>query len=217
MADANPTTASRAEARAAELARRYRSVRSRTEVLCGGLEREDYVAQSMPDASPAKWHLAHTSWFFETFVLKAAAGDYAVLDPQYEVLFNSYYNAVGEQHPRPERGLLTRPTVEQVYAYRHHVDGALLDWLGGAGAADTARLDVVELGLHHEQQHQELLLTDLGHLFSLNPLRPSFGARIDDASAAAPPEWRTFAGGAHEIGHAGDAFAFDNEKPRHRV
>jgi len=218
MAGASTAAGSAPDERAAALALRYRAVRERTEALCAPLEREDLVAQSMPDASPAKWHLAHTTWFFETFVLAPRAAGYTTPDPLYALLFNSYYNAVGEQHPRPLRGVLTRPTVDEVFAYRAHVDRALLAWLAGAGrAAAAAELDAIELGLHHEQQHQELLLTDLLHLFSLNPLRPSYGARIEDAGAAPPLSWRAHPGGLCEIGHAGEGFAFDNEGPRHRV
>jgi ergothioneine biosynthesis protein EgtB len=208
--------------RAAELALRYRQTRAFTEELCRPLEPDDYVAQSMPDASPAKWHLAHTTWFFETFVLRALEG-YERLEPLYEVLFNSYYNSVGEQHPRPQRGLLTRPTVEGVYGYRRHVDAATLDALEGDRL--RAELDVVELGLQHEQQHQELLLTDLKHLFSLNPLRPAYRSPAPEARWAAPPlAWHAHGGGLREIGKdpatpglAPGVFAFDNEGPRHRV
>jgi len=205
--------------RAAELARRYLEVRGATESLCEPLEREDYVAQSMPDASPAKWHLAHTTWFFATFVLAPNAVAFGEFASSYAVLFNSYYNAVGEQHPRPQRGLLTRPTVEQVYEYRHRVDDAVLGWLGG-GAAAGAALDVVELGLHHEQQHQELLLTDLKHLFAQNPLEPVYlhcGGPAGKSATTGAMRFREYAGGLREIGHGGAGFAFDNELPRHRV
>lgn len=209
-----------AAARVAALAQGCREVRRRTEELCAPLQREDYVVQSMPDASPAKWHLAHTTWFFATFVL-APQGVGVEADPRYEVLFNSYYNSVGEQYPRPQRGLLTRPTVDEVYDYRRRVDDLLLAWLEG-GSPDDAALGVVELGLHHEQQHQELLLTDLKHLLSHNPLQPAYRAAdaADGAHLEAPPaalSWTRHAGGLCEIGHAGAGFSFDNEGPRHRV
>jgi ergothioneine biosynthesis protein EgtB len=197
---------------------RYGAIRARTESLCEPLAVEDYGVQSMPDASPAKWHLAHTSWFFETFVLKRTAG-YRPFHPQYELLFNSYYNTVGAQYPRPRRGLLSRPTVEEIYRYRAHVDdeiGALLAGNGAAGAGDLHA--VLELGLQHEQQHQELILTDLKHLFSCNPLRPVYRPRREAVRGALPAAgWVPFPGGVCAIGHPGAGFAFDNETPRHRV
>jgi ergothioneine biosynthesis protein EgtB len=201
--------------RVAEMERRYREVRASTEALCAPLGIEDQVAQSMPDASPVKWHLAHTTWFFETFVLNAGGAAYVSPEPRYEALFNSYYNSVGEQYARPHRGLLTRPTLDEVRDYRRHVDGAMADLLPGA-AAD--QLDVVEVGLHHEQQHQELILTDVLHLLSCNPLRPAYSSPPEDGVGVAPAmAWRAFAGGACDIGDAGIDFAFDNERPRHRV
>jgi len=208
----------RLRVRAAELAARYASTRAATEQLCAPLAVDDYGAQSMPDASPAKWHLAHTSWFFETFVLQREAG-YHPPHPRYEVLFNSYYNSVGEQYPRPRRGLLTRPTVEEVYHYRRHVDAAVAARLDGhGGPLPAARLDVIELGLHHEQQHQELLLTDVKHLLSCNPLRPVYRPRQPGATGAPLPSgWVAFSAGVYEVGHDGHGFAFDNETPRHRV
>lgn len=195
-----------------------------TQSLCAPLAIEDYGAQSMPDASPAKWHLAHTSWFFETFVLKRAAPEYRVFHPAYEVLFNSYYNSVGEQFPRPRRGLLSRPTVDEVIRYRTHVDTAMLALLDGEHAARTGEaLAVIELGLQHEQQHQELILTDVKHLFSINPLHPVYRERHSPASgppatpARGSPAWILFPGGLHAVGHEGTGYAFDNETPRHRV
>jgi ergothioneine biosynthesis protein EgtB len=200
-----------------ELAHRYPDVRRDTARLAQPLGAEDCALQSMPDASPVKWHLAHTTWFFETFVLERFASGYRAFHPQYRFLFNSYYNAVGEQYPRPQRGLLSRPDLDEVRRYRAHVDGALATLLAGPTLADEA-LGLVELGLHHEQQHQELILTDLKHLLSLNPLAPVYGARAPhppaDAEALA---WRAFPGGAAEIGHDGAGFCFDNELPRHRV
>jgi len=191
----------------------FRTVRSRTEELAAPLSPEDQTVQSMPDASPTKWHLAHTTWFFETFVLRPHASGYRVFDPSYEYLFNSYYEAVGPRHPRPQRGLITRPGVEEVLAYRHHVTAAMLDFLRG----DHNSHELVELGLHHEQQHQELILMDIKHALSLNPLRPAYRrARTDTAQSDTPLSWREFEGGLVETGHDGRGFAFDNEGPRHR-
>ncbi len=202
------------------LARRFRDVRGRTEVLRAPLSAEDCVAQSMDDASPTKWHLAHTSWFFETFVLEPAMPGYRPFDPQFRVLFNSYYQQVGPQHPRPRRGLLTRPSLDEVLAYRAHVDAQVLELLAhGAGRAEPLAA-VIELGLHHEQQHQELILTDAKHLLGSNPLRPAYRSQSPNgtrAATAAPLRWRRFPGGVREIGHEGRAFSFDNERPRHAV
>lgn len=197
----------------AALEDRYRSVRALTEELCRTLEVEDYVVQSMPDASPVKWHLAHTTWFFETFVLAVHQPGYTPFHADYGRLFNSYYNAAGERWARPARGLLSRPTVRDVYAYRRAVDERMLDWLGRAAVPP-----VVELGLNHEQQHQELLLTDLKHCFGLNPLRPAYRSSIPHVPPVAVPlGWATEAAGVRWVGHDGDGFAYDNELPRHRV
>src|SRR5438445_1031722 len=151
------------------LAARYDAVRAQTEHLCAPLQTEDYVVSSMPDVSPTKWHLAHTSWFFETFVLAPNDPSYAPLDPRYAFLFNSYYVQAGERHCRAQRGLVTRPTVREVYEYRRYVDDHMLRLL--ERLEDT---DVVTLGLHHEQQHQELMLTDIKHVFWMNPMRPAY-------------------------------------------
>ena len=198
----------------ANLAGRYGRVRGATESLVKGLSAEDLVAQSMPDASPAKWHLAHTTWFFETFLLAPNLAGYQVFDPAYGFLFNSYYETLGPRQPRPQRGLLTRPTLEQVLAYRAHVDGGMVELL--AGDADVA--DLVELGLAHEEQHQELILMDLLHLFAQSPLKPAYRDMPQpvalDPGPAAPVD---FQGGLVEIGHPGRGFAFDNEGPRHKV
>lgn len=195
------------------LADRYRAVRSRTEALAAVLSDEDQLVQSMPDASPTKWHLAHSSWFFEAFIL--AQTDYVPFDPQFNYLFNSYYEAVGDRHPRAARGLLTRPSAADVRRYRQHVDASMLALLEDCPEHDRA---VVELGLHHEQQHQELLLMDIKHAFSVNPIAPAYAPQPDRPPAMAVPlEWTTFDGGLVEIGHAGDGFAFDNEGPRHKV
>ena len=202
--------------RARELARRYRDVRAVTESLAAPLSPEDCAVQSMPDASPVKWHLAHTSWFFETFVLEAGIGGYRPFRPEFRVLFNSYYNSVGAQHTRSQRGMLSRPALEEVRAYRVHVDQHMLDLLEQGGG--LALLDTIELGLHHEQQHQELVLTDLKHMLSLNPLRPVYREAPQPSFAEPPPlRWHGHPGGVAWIGHDGGSFAFDNEGPRHRA
>jgi ergothioneine biosynthesis protein EgtB len=198
------------------LLERYAEVRRATERLCEPLAVEDYVVQAMADASPAGWHLAHVSWFFETFVLRPRAADYRALDERYGDLFNSYYNGVGPQFARTARGTLSRPTVSEVFAYRAHVDKAMAALLDGdRRLGDIAA--VIELGLQHEQQHQELLVTDLKYNLGANPLRPPYRARVRMAAAAPPFAFVTFGGGLVEIGHAGPGFAFDNERPRHRV
>jgi ergothioneine biosynthesis protein EgtB len=198
------------------LAARYQAVRAASEALAAPLSAEDATAQSMPDASPTKWHLAHTSWFFETFVLEALPG-YRPRDPAYRVLFNSYYNAVGAQHHRPERGLVTRPGLAEIRAYRGHVDEHCLAALE-LGRLAAAQLAALELGLQHEQQHQELILTDLLHLFSRNPTAPVYRPAPAEPARAAPPlAWHAYPAGLREIGHAGPGFAFDNEGPCHRV
>ena len=200
-----------------DLAERYRQVRSLTHQLCDPLSAEDCTAQSMPDASPTKWHMAHTTWFFETFVLEPTPG-YVPFEPAYRVLFNSYYNTVGEQYHRPDRGLVTRPGLAEVKAYRRHVDTELLERLD-AGSLEPEALRVVELGLHHEQQHQELILTDLKHLLALNPLHPVYLIEAARPEGGALPklDYVDFEGGQEEIGFAGRGFRFDNEEPRHAV
>ncbi len=200
------------------LARSFSAVRHATRALVEPLSPEDCGGQSMADASPAKWHLAHTTWFFETFVLERAQPGYRAFHPGFRVLFNSYYNSVGEQHPRPERGALTRPSLDEVNAYRDHVDEHVAKLFENQ-AVDEELAAVIEVGLHHECQHQELILTDLKHLFSRNSLDPVY--RSDDASeeaATAPPlEWHHFEEGLRWVGHPGEGFGFDNEFPRHRV
>jgi ergothioneine biosynthesis protein EgtB len=192
---------------------RFLGVRSLTEELAAPLSAEDQTVQSMPDASPTKWHLAHTTWFFETFILRPYAEPYRPFDPAFEYLFNSYYEAVGPRHPRPQRGLITRPGVEDVREYRRYVTDAMVDFLRRGGRCD----DLVELGLQHEQQHQELILMDIKHALSMNPLRPAYRvARSRAASVSGPTAWREFEGGLVETGHRGPGFAFDNEGPRHR-
>lgn len=196
---------------------RYLAVRAATEALAEPLSPEDQTIQSMPDASPTKWHRAHTTWFFETFLLEPYTSGYEVFDPAYNYLFNSYYEAVGDRHPRPARGLVTRPAAHEIGAYRAHVDKAMARFIGEC-PDDAAAL--VELGLNHEQQHQELLLSDIKHAFSLNPTYPVYKRRARNPAAndAAPKQgWYEIAGGVHAIGHGGDGFAFDNEGPAHSV
>ncbi|MDE2147060.1 MAG: ergothioneine biosynthesis protein EgtB [Burkholderiales bacterium] len=204
-------------------AQRHARVRSQSLALAEGLSEADCQVQSMPDASPLKWHLAHTTWFFETFVLEPFEPGYAPHHPAYRVLFNSYYQGVGERHPRAQRGLVTRPGLAEVRAWRAAVDARVQALLRAPpAAADGAALAAaVELGLQHEQQHQELMLTDLLHLFACNPLAPAWrpgpAPAIGAGEAADPaPAWCPFEGGLVEIGHAGAGFAFDNETPRHR-
>jgi len=192
----------------------YRAVRTHTQALAAPLSPEDCQAQSMPDASPVKWHLAHTAWFFETFLLKPHLPGYRTPDPAYQVLFNSYYEAVGDKHPRTERGLVTRPGLTDVLAYRAHVDAEMERLL----AIGDAPADLVTLGLNHEQQHQELVLMDVQHLLSCNPLDPVYSADAPSPSVAPEPaEWHAYPAGLRMAGHAGDGFAFDNEGPRYRV
>ena len=201
------------------MASRYDAVRRLTETLCEPLETEDYVVQSMPDVSPTRWHLAHTTWFFETFVLAKATADYQPFHPAFAYLFNSYYNAVGEQFPRPLRGVLSRPTVKEVFAYRSYVDDAMRSLLVGLDAANGADcLSVIETGLQHEQQHQELLLTDVKHVFSCNPLHPVYKSRLRLPDSTVPDmSWKAHDGGLQWIGYGGQGFCYDNERPRHRA
>jgi ergothioneine biosynthesis protein EgtB len=197
----------------------YRAVRGQSELLCAPLHAEDCAMQTMPDVSPPKWHLAHVSWFFETFLLKPLLRDYRAFDPLYAVLFNSYYEGAGAMHPRAQRGGLSRPLLEEVYRYRRHVDEAMMMLLEEAPAAQWPEIAFhTTLGLHHEQQHQELLLMDIKHIFASQPLRPIYKV-AERAAAAAPPAqgWQEFPGGLREIGHDGEAFCYDNETPRHRV
>jgi ergothioneine biosynthesis protein EgtB len=193
----------------------YAQVRQRSLDLAAPLSAEDCCAQSMPDASPVKWHLAHTTWFFETFLLEAREAGFRPFHPAFRVLFNSYYNGVGAKHPRPQRGLLTRPSLDEVLDYRADVDARMARLLAEGGDAGLATL--VELGLQHEQQHQELILTDVKHLLAQNPLFPAYRtAPPGPGAAVAPLAWIGFDGGMADIGHAGPGFAFDNESPRHR-
>ncbi len=200
-------------------ARHYQTVRAASEALSAGVPAEDQVVQSMPDASPMKWHLGHTTWFFETFLLAAQGADYRAFDPAFAYLFNSYYEAAGPRHPRPNRGLITRPGLERVRAYRRAVDEAMLALIVDCPDERWAEAaPLIGLGLHHEEQHQELMLTDILHMFSCNPLKPAFREPPPLATrTAAPLAWVEVPGGIHEIGHAGDGFAFDHEGPRHEV
>lgn len=202
---------------------RYRSVRATTESLAAPLSPEDQQAQSMPDASPTKWHLAHVTWFFETFVLGEFTADYTAFHPQFAYLFNSYYEAAGPRHARPARGLLTRPSADEVIAYRRYVDRAMERLLTAPPRNSANRIaELVTLGVNHEQQHQELLLMDIKHVFSCNPLAPAYESTdVPDAPNGAAGtgtfDWHEVEGGVRSIGHAGDGFAFDNESPRHEV
>ena len=214
--DSPPGAPAAAKQDAAALISRFQAVRNTTTGLCRHLEAEDYVGQSMPDASPAKWHLAHTSWFFEEFILQRAIGGYRFYDERFRYLFNSYYNMVGPMHARPQRGLLTRPTVREVLNYRAHVDERMSRLL--ARADRQAHLAALALGLNHEQQHQELLLTDIKHLFSCNPLLPACMPDKARTRLGAPPlAYRALEGGLADIGHPDGGFCFDNELPRHRT
>ena len=206
---------------AEELLGRYRAVRAFTEKLCEGMEAEDFVIQSMPDVSPTKWHLAHTTWFFEAFVLVPEVPGYNPLNARYNYLFNSYYNSIGEQFCRPRRGQISRPTVREVFEYRRYVDEHMEDLIERLGRSDRlgAVREAVVLGTHHEQQHQELMVTDIKHVFSMNPLRPTWHPRPADAPVAGVPEleWIANEGGLRTIGTDGPGFHFDNESSRHQV
>ena len=198
---------------------RFVDCRARSEALAAPLLPEDQVVQSMPDVSPTKWHLAHVTWFWETFLLVPHQSGYRVFDPAYNHLFNSYYETVGPRHPRPARGLLSRPGVAEIARYRAHVTAAMERLIATADAATFAALaPLVELGIAHEEQHQELILMDIKHVFAQNPLLPAYKSAAPKPARAAPPlEWRSFAGGLVEIGDAESGFAFDNEGPRHKV
>ncbi|MEW6169752.1 MAG: ergothioneine biosynthesis protein EgtB [Pseudomonadota bacterium] len=194
---------------------RFRAVRARSLHLIEALSAEDCQVQSMPDVSPTKWHLAHTSWFFETFVLGECASPYRPFDASFAYLFNSYYNSVGPMHARPRRGMLTRPSLRQVLDYRRYVDAAMeraWEAIVHAGLAER-----VELGLQHEEQHQELILTDILHVLSCNPLLPAYRDGLPPPAAPAEQGWLQLGAGLRMIGYHGPGFAFDNEQPRHRV
>jgi ergothioneine biosynthesis protein EgtB len=197
----------------------YQSVRDQTIRLCEPLQVEDYLLQAMPDVSPPKWHLAHTTWFFEHFLLLPYLPGYAPYHPAFAHLFNSYYETAGTFHPRAERGNLSRPALPEVLAYRAHVDAHVALWLETASDSQLASNGfLIELGLHHEQQHQELLLMDTLYNFSCNPLRPVYrAAPATTETSSLPLEWHSFPAGIYEIGHSDVGFAFDNETPRHRI
>lgn len=205
----------------AELAQRFEAVRARTLALAAPLSAEDQCVQSMPDASPTKWHLAHTSWFFETLVLQAFQTGYRFFDAQYSYLFNSYYEALGPRHPRPQRGLLTRPGLSDVHAYRGHVDSAMLRYMAVVDPTDwLAAESVITLGLHHEEQHQELIQTDILHLLSCNPLLPPYRDKPQPWSvpSACALQFLAVDAGVHAVGHGEtEGFSFDNETPRHQA
>jgi ergothioneine biosynthesis protein EgtB len=197
----------------------YAAVRAHSRALARLLSAEDQAIQSMPDASPTKWHLAHTTWFFETFLLSGFLSGYEPFDPAFGFLFNSYYEALGERHPRAQRGMITRPDGTEVAAYRDHVDQAMGRLISGADGETWAAVEpLLALGLNHEQQHQELILMDIKHALSLNPLDPAYRApRLQALDRTPGLGWHDMAGGLVEIGHQGEAFAFDNEGPRHKV
>ena len=205
-----------------KLANRYTSVRAHSLELAEPLSAEDQCVQSMPDASPTKWHLAHTSWFFETVVLQAFAANYSVYDADYAYLFNSYYESLGPRQPRPQRGLLTRPSLADIHAYRAHIDAGMLGLIATMDDANWHKAaGLVELGLNHEEQHQELIQTDILHLLSCSPLLPAYREAPPVAapsdSSASPLTWLDIAGGVVSIGHQGNGFSFDNETPAHTV
>lgn len=221
-----PATGSPAEPVQTALLDRYLAVRSTTEKLTEPLETEDFVIQTMPDVSPMKWHLAHTSWFFEQFLLidrphppTGLADAYKPFHPRYAYLFNSYYVTVGDRHCRIKRGTLSRPTVDDVFAYRGHVDEQIAALIQAADEEELSQVaPLIEIGLHHEQQHQELACTDLKHVFSCNPLYPAYREReIPISDEIAPAQFVRFDEGLHEVGHTENGFAYDNERPRHKV
>lgn len=201
---------------ATDLSSYYRQVRQRSLEIAAPLSDADMCVQSMADASPIRWHLAHTTWFFETFILKTHVPDYQVLDEHYSYLFNSYYNGIGKQFPRPLRGTQTRPVVREIYQYRDHVD----DWMAPLLlSADDSLAFLITLGLNHEQQHQELMLTDIKHAFLQNPAFPAYhepGRQPVDNPEPAPLQWLPIPEGIYEVGHDGSGFSYDNEQPRHK-
>ena len=204
----------------ATLPRRFRTVRARTERFCEPLHTEDFVVQTVEHVSPTKWHLAHTSWFFETFVLEPHLDGFEPLDEQYAYLFNSYYIQAGERHCRDRRGYISRPTVEEIFAYRTFIDEQVQVLLAQASAKQMEDIaPLVELGIHHEQQHQELMVTDMKHVLSVNPLRPAYRDDLSNAQpdTALPLDWVAFDEGLYEIGYNGEGFHYDNETPRHRT
>lgn len=200
----------------------YKSVRSASCDLCKPLEIEDYVVQTMSDVSPPKWHLGHTSWFFETFLISRFQKNYKAFNEHFNFIFNSYYESQGEKVYRPVRGTLSRPTVKEVYSYRKYVDGHVCKLIKEISDKNWKEVvDIIELGLHHEMQHQELILTDLKHIYATNPLRPAYSCANKtkklQTSSILPTYYEFFKGGVIEIGHSGQSFSYDNEKPKHKV
>jgi ergothioneine biosynthesis protein EgtB len=208
----------RTESASADMLRRYEQVRTFSERLCEPLVPEDFVIQSMPDVSPTKWHLAHISWFFETFILSEHYPDYKPFHPDFSYLFNSYYNTVGERHCRPKRGLVSRPTVDETFQYRRYIDQHMRELLTDSDVNKLREIDpLLTIGLNHEQQHQELMVTDIKHVLTENPLRPIYLERKPlPHTETQPLQWVEFDDGLHWIGHDGNGFAFDNEGPAHR-
>lgn len=201
------------------LIERFNTVRARSESLCAPLEVEDYCIQAMPDVSPPKWHLAHVTWFFDLFILAPFAPGYRPFNKAFHHLFNSYYETAGTFFPRPQRGMLSRPTVAEVYRYRHHVDAAMRELLADSPEQHAADILLrAQLGIEHEIQHQELLLMDTLYNFSINPLRPAYhSVVIPPAAPITDMGWQEFPGGVIEIGHDGNGFSYDNERPRHKT
>jgi ergothioneine biosynthesis protein EgtB len=201
------------------LLQRYSQIREATRLLCEPLQTEDYVVQSMPDVSPTKWHLAHTTWFFETLLLVPHCPNYRQFNPHFAYLFNSYYLALGDRHCRQNRGLLSRPTVAEIFDYRDYMDDQMQQWVSSWDEAQCSSLGATfELGLNHEQQHQELMLTDIKHVFWVNPLRPAYRESAEQKPAMTSPlSFVSYPGGVQAIGYDGNGFAFDNESPRHRI
>ncbi len=197
------------------LSEQYQAVRQFSQRIAAPLSAEDCMVQSMDDVSPTRWHLAHTTWFFETFIL-GSEPDYKVFDPQFNYLFNSYYNTIGKQFPRPRRGLVSRPGLEDIKRYRQYVDQHMVRFLN-AGRYSDATATAIRVGLHHEQQHQELMLTDIKHVLSCNPTMPKYHDSPFADSRSGGETWHTLDEGIYEIGYEGDGFSFDNESPRHRV
>ena len=197
---------------------RYQQVRHISEQICAPLEIEDYQIQSIVETSPPKWHLAHVTWFFETFLLKPHDKNYQVFHPQFELLFNSYYQTLGNFHPRAQRGLLSRPLVKEIYAYRQAIDDAMAKLFDKLEQyPDELVLFFIELGINHEQQHQELMCMDIKHNFFVNPLKPAYRKDLMILTASSIPamQWHNQGAGMYEIGHNDASFAYDNESPRH--
>src|SRR4051812_37428740 len=210
----------RAKSRAEALLARYHDVRDFSKLLVRDLEPEDCVVQSIPDVSPTKWHLAHTTWFFETFVLKKFLAGYIAAIPEYAFLFNSYYNAAGAMHRRDLRGLISRPTVTESFRYRENIDREMEDFVASAADELLDEIEpIIELGVHHEQQHQELLVTDIKHVFAQNPLHPVYspGKSLEGRAPSRPQQFIDFDESVIEIGHDSSGFSYDNEGPRHRA